>query len=254
MGLIFFDIDGTLAMGTDVPASAAAAVAATRAKGNLVWICTGRPLSYAQTHFGGYADGFVCSNGRYAVLDGRPVYDHPLTPDQVREIARRLEPVGVGWLFDGVDAGWYGGNPDGFETMSHVQKPGYARRGVDPDAIRAYTLDVWVPDVSELPRVAEALDGIALVNPHTPHPSADITVLGVDKGTALAHIAETLGVAREDTYAFGDGVNDLCMLEAAGHGIAMGNAVPALKRAADFVTTDIDRDGVCNGLAHFGLL
>ena len=100
----------------------------------------------------------------------------------------------------------------------------------------------------------KALDGVSLVNPHGPHPSADITVLGVDKGTAIEHVAEKLGVAIEDTYAFGDGVNDVCMLEAAGHGVAMGNAVPETKAAAEYITTSIDQDGVYNGLKHYGLI
>ena len=101
--------------------------------------------------------------------------------------------------------------------------------------------------------IAEALADTCLVNPHGPHPSADVTVLGVDKGDAVHNVAAALGVAIEDTYAFGDGINDICMLEAAGHGIAMGNAMDEVKQVAEYVTTDINRDGVANGLAHYGL-
>ena len=43
------------------------------------------------------------------------------------------------------------------------------------------------------------------------------------------------------------------MLQAAGHGIAMGNAEKRTKAVAEFVTTPIDADGVANGLAHYGL-
>ena len=56
------------------------------------------------------------------------------------------------------------------------------------------------------------------------------------------------------TVFVGDGVNDVCMLEAAGHGVAMGNAVPETKAAAEYVTDDIDKDGVYNGLKHYGLI
>ena len=44
------------------------------------------------------------------------------------------------------------------------------------------------------------------------------------------------------------------MIEAAGHGIAMGNAVQELKDRAEFITTDILDDGVMNGLKHYGLI
>ena len=55
-----------------------------------------------------------------------------------------------------------------------------------------------------------------------------------------------MGVAIEDTMAIGDGDNDLPMLKAAGHSVAMGNAVPAVKAACEYET------GTCrdNGLAQ----
>lgn len=54
--------------------------------------------------------------------------------------------------------------------------------------------------------------------------------------------------------AFGDGGNDLDMLMHAKIGVAMGNAVDAVKAAADYVTTDVDHDGIWNALVHFGLV
>ena len=92
------------------------------------------------------------------------------------------------------------------------------------------------------------------MNLHGPHPSADVTILGVDKGDAIVRVAEKLGVPLESTYAFGDGINDMCMLRKAGHGIAMGNAVAETKAVAEYVTDDINSDGVYKGLAHYGLI
>ena len=66
-------------------------------------------------------------------------------------------------------------------------------------------------------------------------------------------VAEALGVPIEETYAFGDGINDLSMIVAAGHGIAMGNAVDELKAAAEYVTASIDDDGVAKAMAHYEL-
>ena len=51
---------------------------------------------------------------------------------------------------------------------------------------------------------------------------------------------------------FGDGTNDLKMFDPAWLSIAMGNARPALKEAADYVTDDCDRDGIWNACRHFG--
>ena len=103
MSVIFFDIDGTLATGTTVPESAAAAVAHARAAGNYVFICTGRPRRYAQEHFGAYADGFVCSNGRLAVCDGRVLVNKPVKASQVEAIIRVLDEHRAGYAFFSVD-------------------------------------------------------------------------------------------------------------------------------------------------------
>lgn len=54
--------------------------------------------------------------------------------------------------------------------------------------------------------------------------------------------------------AFGDGGNDISMLEYVGIGVAMGNANPPVKERADFVTKDIDDDGIEYALRHFGLI
>ena len=54
--------------------------------------------------------------------------------------------------------------------------------------------------------------------------------------------------------AFGDGGNDTSMIRTAGIGIAMGNAVDALKQEADYVTTSVDDDGIWSALCHFGVI
>ena len=65
-----------------------------------------------------------------------------------------------------------------------------------------------------------------------------------NKGDALLALCDKLGIAREETVAFGDGTNDLSMLRAAGVGTAMGNADFAVKAAADTVCDDNEHDGV----------
>ena len=65
-----------------------------------------------------------------------------------------------------------------------------------------------------------------------------------DKGKALTALAAHLGLDTAKTAAFGDGLNDVSMLRAAGLGIAMGNAHPDALAAADMVTADCDSEGV----------
>ena len=61
-------------------------------------------------------------------------------------------------------------------------------------------------------------------------------------------------ISQSETMAFGDGENDIDMIRFAGIGVAMDNGIPALQKAADYVTDDIDEDGIANALHHFGLI
>lgn len=68
------------------------------------------------------------------------------------------------------------------------------------------------------------------------------------KGAALLALADHLGLSREDTFAFGDGLNDLTMLREAGIGFAMENGEAEVKAVADRVTAGCDEDGVARGI------
>jgi len=74
---------------------------------------------------------------------------------------------------------------------------------------------------------------------------------GVNKASAIAGLLERLGLEREDTIACGDGLNDLSMIRYAGLGVAMGNAQPEVKQAADYVTLTNDEDGLVPVIERF---
>jgi Cof subfamily protein (haloacid dehalogenase superfamily) len=72
----------------------------------------------------------------------------------------------------------------------------------------------------------------------------DISPEGVSKASALAEVAEELGVAAQDVLAIGDGRNDIEMLRWAGRGVAMGQSPLEVQEAADDVTETVVEDGV----------
>ena len=79
----------------------------------------------------------------------------------------------------------------------------------------------------------------------------EFTRAGVNKGVALRALAEILSIDPTETMAIGDTENDLAIIKAAGIGVAMGNATPAVREQADYVTDDNESDGVATAMEHF---
>ena len=116
-----------------------------------------------------------------------------------------------------------------------------------------------VVDIEEM-RGKEAYQIIALMPPQTDaavqsilphcrlprwHPAfTDIVANGNSKAAGMEAICRHFGIQQDDTIAFGDGGNDIEMLQWAGIGIAMGNAAQEVKDAADMVTTSVDEEGI----------
>ena len=71
---------------------------------------------------------------------------------------------------------------------------------------------------------------------------------GIDKAQSLQRLLTHLGLERESLMAFGDGFNDLSMIQFAGQGVAMANAVDEVKSIANFVTTSNEEDGIAHAL------
>ena len=81
----------------------------------------------------------------------------------------------------------------------------------------------------------------------------ELNIRTAHKGNALKRFAEHLGLGLANCMAFGDGMNDFTMVEAAGPGVAMANAEPEVKRVAKWVAPSNDDDGVAAGLEEWVL-
>ena len=122
-------------------------------------------------------------------------------------------------------------------------------------AIRARGLDVTkvyaIGERADLDKALETirpLPGITITSSGSDN--FEVMPAGVDKGTALVRLGEMLGVGPEEMVAIGDSDNDVAMLRAVGMPVAMGNADPALKQLARYVTQDCDHDGVAQAVYH----
>ena len=94
--------------------------------------------------------------------------------------------------------------------------------------------------------VAEKFPGIRVTA--STRNNLELNIASAHKGRALERLAGHLGLTLANCMAFGDGLNDLTMVESAGVGVAMANAVDEVKRAAKIVTASNDEDGVAKTL------
>jgi hydroxymethylpyrimidine pyrophosphatase-like HAD family hydrolase len=75
-----------------------------------------------------------------------------------------------------------------------------------------------------------------------------------DKGLGVRKIAEYYNVPIEDTYGFGDSMNDLEMIETVGHSVCMENGAEALKAVSDMICPSVEEDGLMKAFEELGLM
>ncbi len=123
-----------------------------------------------------------------------------------------------------------------------------ARRGLGVQKVQFFTKypELRLELMRELTLPFEGLSVSSSVSDNV-----EINQIRANKGEALLALAAHLGVKREQSVAFGDGLNDLSMLEQAGIGVAMDNACPEAKALADWIAPSCDEDGVACGIYKF---
>ncbi|MGN9865728.1 Cof-type HAD-IIB family hydrolase [Bacillus swezeyi] len=252
--LLFFDIDGTIYdHNKQIPASAKQAISDLKAYGHHVFIASGRApfmVSPVLEELGIHS--FVSYNGQYVVFEGEVIYKNPLSEHSLEALLEYSDSCGHPIVFMG-EEGMRSSAADhpfihegiGSLKVEHPKQDRSYHKGRD---IFQVLLFCGENDEKQYSRFKE----FDLVRWH--ERSTDILPAGGSKAEGIKKVIEKLPFKREDTYAFGDGLNDLQMIEFAGTGVAMGNAVPELKKTADFVTKPVDEDGIAYAVEALGLL
>lgn len=254
---VFLDIDGTLVSFDThrVPESAVKAVRELRAKGIQVFIATGRHMQFINNLGDMEFDGYITLNGSYCYAGrDRVIYKRGIADEDIRDLVRFLKTEEeFPCIFVRERDAFL--NKDSKEVEKLLQLIDLATppvKGVD-EALRGEVYQLLAFFTPELEKRVMALLKDCEATRWT-SAFADIVPAGGSKRIGMEKILEYFGIAREETIAFGDGGNDIPMLEYAGIGIAMGNTAEKVTRSADFVTRSVDDDGVEYALKHFGLL
>ena len=97
------------------------------------------------------------------------------------------------------------------------------------------------------------LEGYEILD-HGNSGSFEINLGGVSKGKSIVELLHILNIPIENSIAFGDGANDMEMIEVVGYGVAMGNGYEALKKIANQVTEPCIGHGIVKELQRLGLV
>lgn len=251
--LVATDLDGTLLRpdGTVGPRSRAALARAASA-GARHLIVTGRPVPGIRALLAdlAYTGPVVCGQGTQLYdADARRLLRSVTLDRTSADTALGKIEAEVGAVFAAVDQ-------DGVDGATLIEA-GYRMPNPTLPAVRVDSRDaLWERPVIKVlvrhPRLGDdalaavargAVGDLATVTMAGPG-TVELAPRGVDKGTGLAAAAELLGIGAGRTVAFGDMPNDLPMFAGSGHRVAMGNAHPELRAAADEVTLSNAEDGV----------
>ena len=220
---------------------------------------------------------------RYAItINGAQVYDRQADAAIVREEISVGRAVEIMELLDGFDViydcyrnnwGWMSASlqdkAEAYATDEHYLKMVREFRNPVPD-LKRHLLDTEPeggvqkvmlfsrndePEAKELRAIekamAERFPEIKITS--STWNDLEFNNPSAHKGSSLARLAEHLGFGLENCMSFGDGRNDLTMIEAAGIGVAMENAVEEVKAAADHITKSNDENGVAEAIRRFVL-
>ena len=269
---VFFDIDGTLVSFDThrVPDSARAAVQELRRRGVKVFIASGRHISSIDKLPDMQFDGFVLINGAMAMtcpsagataaqlsspdFPGREIiYRNPVPQADVHswlDLLRHEQHSTVFVYEEGLMLNYL--DDDMRQIMELLDFP--MPPAGDLETLRDHTIYQLITTFRD-----EEEARIMLHLPHCKttrwHPLfTDIVNASTSKALGIQSVLDYYGWQKEEVIAFGDGGNDLEMLDMVGTAVVMGNASPDVKSHADYITDSVDNDGVAKALRHLGLI
>ena len=274
--IVFLDVDGTLIDYDAVcPESAAKAVELARANGHKVYICTGCSKAEIEQRDLPELDGMIGANGGYVEDAGEVVMHQSLSVEEVRHIVDWCNERHLGFYLE-ANSGMYINSwfvEQAPETMKRYAMGKGATEEQATSAGQAFidgmtrTDDLYRDDVNKVSFILSSYQDHLDSKTEFPTLEAntwggkdeqalfgDLGPQGITKKRAIEVLLEHLGANREDTISFGDAKIDLSMFELCAYNVAMGNGGPEIKAAADYITDDVNEDGLFNAFKHLGLI
>lgn len=253
---IFFDIDGTLVSFKthEISKTTLEALYALREKGVKLFIASGRHLLIMDNLSGFPFDGYVCMNGSLVFDRGKVIYSHPLDQADAASVIDLAETGQIPCVLfteKNVAMNCRTERTEQLFRMIRLPEPEYASlMPYKSGPVSQFT--IFLDQEREDALLAPALKHSVTTRWHPEF--TDIVPENISKAEGISRVIAGYGIGRDEVMAFGDGGNDVEMIEYAGIGVAMGNALPDVRKHADYVTSTVDEDGIVAALRHFRIL
>lgn len=274
--ILLIDVDGTLVdYENHLPESAVRAIKQARNNGHRAYICTGRSRAEVYDDIWEIGlDGMIGGNGSYVEDHEKVVMHRLISPEQCRHIVDWLHERGLEFYLES-NNGLFGS--ERFEEAGKSAVQEYCKRkgmensreitvkDVFPDMI--FESDLYRDDVNKVSFLLNGYSDYLEAVQEFPDLLAgtwggrgetalfgDLGIKNITKAYAIDVLLRYLDVPREDTIAFGDAKVDIPMLEYCNIGVAMNNGGEEIKRVADYVTDDVEKDGLYQAFVHLGLI
>lgn len=250
--ILSFDLDMTLVDDKDnkIPRSAIDAINQVRNDYYIV-IATGRNLELAANQYvleELKPDAWVHNNGAQVHIEGKQVYYHEFNKDLLKRLLDFSISRGlcVCAMINNVE---YCTIPEDLKAIQYILS-GDARPEYD-DVMKLLELPVqtlgFVGKDEKAQILRDAFPELKIPSV-IPNIWCDIMEKNISKVVGMEKVLSHYQLTMKDVIAFGDSMNDYEILKAAGYAVAMGNAADGLKEIADYITDDVDKDGIANAL------
>ncbi|MGE7672348.1 Cof-type HAD-IIB family hydrolase [Lysinibacillus sp. NPDC094403] len=253
--ILFFDVDGTLYNSEKIlPASAKEALFEARRNGYELAIATGRAPFMIQSLLEELdINTYVTFNGQYVVYKGEVVYTNGIEKDELAKIIAFAEARNeqVVFLDDERMIASGGNNARLAESLNTLKYPYPEIDATYYMQNSVYQTLIFMEEKDE-PLYCETFPNVQFVRWH--RYSCDILPKGGSKAAGIEKLLERMGLTLEDAIAFGDGMNDIEMLQAVGTGVAMGNGHERVKAVATHIAEHVDEDGLAKIMRRLNII
>lgn len=276
--IVFLDVDGTLIdYEAKMPESAGKAVDLARKNGHKVYICTGCSKAEILQRNLCDLDGMIGGNGAYVEDEGKVVMHQGLSQEDVKHIVDWCNERHLGFYLE-ANSGMYCNDymlEQGPETMikyalgkgADIEQAKLASKGFVGGFIHLQGEDLYRDDVNKISFILSSYQDHLDSKVEFPHLIAntwggkgevalfgDLGPAGITKRHAIEVLLDYLHADQKDTISFGDAKIDLSMFECCAYNVAMENGGKEIKEAADYITSDVNEDGLWNAFKHLGLI